>query len=352
MKKILFITSASLADLKRGTPIRIFNFVEQLKKDHQVLLYESVPTNQLLKQLWRFLVIVKNEKPDLVMTATDVDISLPFWLKIITGVKIAIDLHGLAAAEMYFHGQMGQIKSWLFQRKISWQIRWYDLVFVVSPKLIDYYGHRLKQGVVVYGGVTTNEFYHGAIRPPAVFTIGYTGNCNPYQGVNTVLNVASRIRQKNLFSFRLNLILSNGRGEIEDQLKVLGLSDVTELHFKVPHEEVPALIAASDVLVIARPSVPMTEYAYPSKLPEYLATGIPVVTTRVGPVEALFQDQNCLIIISPDQVEVELEQALVKLQVMTRAEREILGSRAVAFVRQNLTWDVLGATINKNVEAL
>ena len=180
MKKILFITSASLDDPKRGTPIRIRNIIDQMRKQHEVVIRHADHSNNFWSQIFDLRKEVENLKPDIVMTATDVDIDWPFWLKLLTGVKIAIDLHGLNSAEMYFHGHIGQWKSWLLQRKINFQIRFFDLVFVVSPKLLDFYGSKIKQGMVIYGGVTDNDFYKGSFKSPQIFTIGYTGNFNSY----------------------------------------------------------------------------------------------------------------------------------------------------------------------------
>ncbi len=364
MKKILFITSESLQDPKRGTPIRILNFIKQLQKAHEVVVsspaidqgfsdkYRAYPSGSVWSKISYFKKIITSEKIEIVLTATDIDIGLPVWLKFFAGVKIGMDLHGLYAAEMYFQGHMGCLKSRLLQLKINFLIRFYDLVFVVSPKLIEYYGPRLKKGVVIYGGVTEKEFYNGPHNNPPIFTIGYTGNAKPYQGIDYLLNTAAEIKRKNIFPFRLNMIMSSGRGEIEDTLSRLELTDVADLHFKASHEEVPALIASSNVLVIARPSVDMTEYAYPSKLPEYLATGIPVITTKVGPVEELFKDEDCIIVIPPVEVEKNLEQSLLELYQLSQEDRRAIGQRAIAFVRSRLTWDILGQTINQSLEQL
>jgi glycosyltransferase involved in cell wall biosynthesis len=365
MKTILFITSGSLRDSKRGTPIRIYNFIKQIQKEHRVIVSAlEIDTNFVERfvpypsagSLWQkvkyFKLVIKKYQPDIIMTATDVDIDLPFWLKMFTGVAIAIDLHGLVTAEMYYQGQMGKFKSWLLQQKINFLIRWYDLVFVVSTKLGTYYGSKLKKCVVVYGGVTDNEFYDGKYLPPSIFTIGYTGNSKAYQGIQNLLIVASRIKQKGTFPFRLNLIMSSGRGEIENTLEELGLTDITDLHFKVSHNDVPVMISRSSVLVIARPSVEMTEYSYPSKLPEYLATGVPVVTTRVGPIDELFGGANCITVVEADNIMEDLEIALVGLYRLTSIERYEMGQRAIGFVRQNLHWDVLGQKINQNLEKI
>lgn len=361
--KILFITSESVSDPKRGTPIRIFNFLKQIALGHSLWLSSNDKPGTLdfkrieyPKGFWKRIAyyrkVIEKEKIDIVMTATDIGLFEPIVLKLLSKVKIAVDLHGLYAMEMYEQGHMGKIKSFLLQKKINFQLRFYDLIFTVSEKLKNYYNFIHGKREVIYGGVTENEFYKGPVVAPSVFTLGYTGNAKPYQGIDTFLQVASQIRKENLFEFRLNMIMSSGRGEIEDRLKRLNLFDIADLNYKVSHDEVPALIAKSSVLVLARPSINMTEYAYPSKLPEYLATGIPVVTTRVGPVDELFQSSETMVIIEAENAEEDLKEALVRLNKLSEEERKNIGDRAKVFVRENLMWDVLGKKINSSLERI
>jgi len=362
MKKVLFITRESLANPKRGTPIRICGFVTELQKEHEVILsapdscrgftglFFKYPEIGLLQKIKFFTRLVKTEKIELVVVATDIEIDLPVWIKFFTGVKIAIDLHGLYASEMHYQGLMSRPKSELLQRKINLLIRFYDLVFAVSQKLVDFYGPKLKKAVVVYGGVAENQVnMETPVEDNDTFVVGYTGNAKAYQGLDQLLNVLSRIKEKNLFPFRLNMIMSSGQGEIEETLKKLNLLEISDLSFKIPHDEVQPLVVRSSVLVLVRPSIPMTEYAFPSKLPEYLVTGLPVITTRVGPVWELFDGEDCPIIISPDRIEKELEEALVKLFEMSVSQRRDLGRKGAKYVRENLTWTKLGKIINKAV---
>jgi len=356
------MTNESLENPKRGTPIRICNFIKQMQRFNKVVVFSNgnapgfvknfhpQPNVSFISKLLYFRNFIIRENIDWVITATDMAISLPVFLKILTGIKIAVDLHGLYAMEMYEQGHMSKLKSYLLQKKINYFLHFYDIIFTVSKKLKYYYKFLNKQIEVVYGGVTESEFYSGEVVAPEIFTIGYTGNAKPYQGIDALLKVVSKIKKDGSFPFRLNMIMSSGRGEIEDTLKKLDLFDSTDLNFKVSHEDVPALIAKSSVLVLARPSLHMTEYAYPSKLPEYLATGIPVVTTRVGPVNELFRDSGCMIIIEPETVEEGLEKALVKLQSMRKEDREAIGQKAIGFVRENLMWNLLGQKINKCLE--
>jgi len=37
MKKVLFVTNSKLKDSKRGTPLRIVNFIKQIRRENDVL---------------------------------------------------------------------------------------------------------------------------------------------------------------------------------------------------------------------------------------------------------------------------------------------------------------------------
>ncbi len=365
MKKILLITSESIRDPKRGTPIRILNFVRQISREHQLFVSASevddglairfVPNQgkrgpALFKELRS---LIRREGIEVVLTTTDINIVLPIFLKIFTRVKIAIDLHGLYAQELFDQGHAGRVKSALISLRTKICLRMYNLIFIVSPKLKSYYQGVKKPMKVIYGGVDENSFHAAdASLVPSIFTIGYTGNAKPYQGVDHILAAASRIKKNGLFPFRLNLIMSSGRNELESKLKELDLDEVTDFHSKVPHDEVNALISRSSVLIIPRPSLPMTEYAYPSKLPEYLATGVPVIITDVGPVTELLGGRNCCIIVSASDISNGIEKALIRFHALSAAERKTLGDNAVGLVKSRLTWDILGREINGSLSAM
>lgn len=142
------------------------------------------------------------------------------------------------------------------------------------------------------------------------------------------------------------VISGNGENVIQ-ALKERNLYDVADLHFNVPHKEVNRWVGQSDVLVIPRPRLKMIEYAYPSKLPEFLATGVPVVVTDVGPVKELFGGQRFCIIIDTEDISKNIKESLINIQKMNKEERAKLGEEAINFVRENLTWDILGQQINQ-----
>lgn len=365
MKNILFITDTALANPKRGTPLRIMSIAKQINKENNIFVVAQDVSNDLSKnflvypkinfvsKILFFIKLIKKNKIDLVFANTDMEIILPVFLKIFTRVKISIDIHGLYAEEMYYAGLIGPIKKRLIDLTVRVCLLFYDLIFVCSHKLIEYYPRVSKKMFVLYGGFEGENIFETQTRvEPEIFTIGYAGNLKSYQGFDYLLEACSIIKQKNLFDFRLNLIVSSGTSDIEKKLNDYGLLDVSDLHFKVEYEEAKAIIGRSSVLVIPRPSLALTEYAFPSKMPGDLLSGIPTIITIVGPVEKLLGNSDVSVLIKPDNIVTNLTDALVQVKNMSIEERDAMSSRAKKFVQTNLTWDVLGVKINEVLKNL
>lgn len=210
MKNILFISNVSLKNPIRGTPLRIYNFLIQIKSNHKLFIcakdvpvelsdyFMFYPGGSAFKRLFYFLNFIKKNKIDVVFTATETGIKLPIFLKAFSGVKIAIDLHGLYGEELYFKGAISNFRRFFYDKFVKFCLNFYDLIFVVSKKLADYYKKTSSRIEVVYGGVNLKNAAGSRASPP-VFTIGYMGNARPYQGLDYLLDAAKNIKDKNLF---------------------------------------------------------------------------------------------------------------------------------------------------------
>lgn len=365
MKNILFISDNALAQPKRGTPLRIMSIAKQIAKENKIFVvaqdvssdlsenFTVYPKINFFKKVLFLIRLIKKNKIDLVFANTDIEIILPIFLKMFTSVKIIIDIHGVYAEELYYGGLISSFKKSVIDFVVRVCLLFYDLIFVCSHKLLEYYPKASKKMVVLYGGFEgENIFVDNQITEPEIFTIGYAGNLKDYQGFSYVLEACQIIKQKNLFNFRLNLILSSGTSDIEEKLDEYGLLECSDLNFKVEYEKVKEIISKSSVLVIPRPSIPLTEYAFPSKMPGDLLTGIPTIITIVGPVDKLLGDENVSVLIEADDIANNLVQALTQVKEMSSKERHLMSQRAMNFVKNNLTWDVLGVIINKNLEKI
>jgi len=337
----------------------MLNLIRQINKKHNTFIcsrgindefknkFYLYPSGNFFKRIFFLKKIIREHKIDIFFANTDIEIVPAIFIKLLSKVKIAIDLHGLYAEELYFEGLISNFKRILIDRSVKFLLRFYDLIFVACDNLKEYYFHINKNIEIIYNGVNKEDFYPIKDLRSDIFTIGYTGNLKSYQGFEYLLKSLKNIKDKNLFKFRINLIISSGTVQIEDLLKKYNLFDESDLYFKINHEKINKIINKSNVLIVPRPSLKITEYAYPSKLPEYMMTGVPVITTEVGPVKKMLDKCNCCIIIKSDNMIYNLESALIDVYKMNQGERDLLGARAVDFVNNNLTWDVLGERVNK-----
>lgn len=71
---------------------------------------------------------------------------------------------------------------------------------------------------------------------------------------------------------------------------------------KVSREDMPALLDKAELLALSRPNSIQAEGGFPTKLGEYLATGNPVVITRVGEVPDFLIDGVNAYLAEPDNV--------------------------------------------------
>ncbi|RQX11510.1 glycosyltransferase [Micromonospora arida] len=124
-----------------------------------------------------------------------------------------------------------------------------------------------------------------------------------------------------------------GRGELEEWLRTQAKAD--------PRIAPPELLdrgglvrrlARASVLVNPRPvDQSFVRYSFPSKLIEYLSTGIPVVTTRLPGIPADYDPYLCF---AESDTAKGLRDALLRVLAMSPADRGAIGRAGAAFVRQ------------------
>jgi glycosyltransferase involved in cell wall biosynthesis len=103
----------------------------------------------------------------------------------------------------------------------------------------------------------------------------------------------------------------------------------------VPHERVPELLAAADVLVQPGGPGPFNDYRFPSKLPEFLASGRPVVLPRTN-LGLLLRDGEEAVVLERGDAE-EIATAVARL-ASDAALRERIGLAGKAFALRELRW--------------
>jgi glycosyltransferase involved in cell wall biosynthesis len=122
----------------------------------------------------------------------------------------------------------------------------------------------------------------------------------------------------------------------DSRIEYLGMLDA---------EGVAGLYRTADVLLNIRLTKGMdTRYLFPSKLIEYLASGVPTITTSVGHVEDEF---SRLVYVLRDETAEGLASILSSVAARSSDERTRLASEARTYVATNKSWDAQAAKVDE-----
>jgi len=211
---------------------------------------------------------------------------------------------------------------------VRWLLRGQDGVIALTTALADHYAPGapvlVMEGIVSALPQTPAVTGVGADVAPQA-TIVYAGGLSRAYGVDRLVEAVLRLPETNV---RLKLF---GRGELEALVSQLAAGDprVEPPRF-TDRSEILHSYAKADVLVQPRPvEQDFVRYSFPSKLMEYLASGTPVVTTRLPGIPADYSDH--VEWADPDDAD-GLSEAIRRVLALTPAERRERGARARDFV--------------------
>lgn len=123
----------------------------------------------------------------------------------------------------------------------------------------------------------------GRTRPDGGATLIYTGNLGSAQDLESCIRAMGHLTNERA---TLRLV---GTGDRESELRrltdELGLRDRVEFTGLVPREEVPALLREATIGIAPLRDTEELSYAMPTKVYEYMASGLPTVVTGRGEVK-------------------------------------------------------------------
>lgn len=117
----------------------------------------------------------------------------------------------------------------------------------------------------------------------------YSGGLYKFKGVDLLLEVAQKLPE-------IQFVFAGGKGEILDNYRQLvrekHLGNVTFLGY-IQHDRLPSLLQAADILAHPHCSGEAATFTSPLKFFEYLASGVPIVATKIPPLKE-FQSVNIM----------------------------------------------------------
>lgn len=166
---------------------------------------------------------------------------------------------------------------------------------------------------------------------------GFVGTFGPWHGVVQLAEAIKLIPENVPLRF-----LFVGSGSLREQVEGILRNEIEARRVvftgTVPHERVPALLDACDILVA--PHVPLADgsdfFGSPTKIFEYMAMGKAIVASRLGQIGEVLSDEETALLVEPGNV-AELASALVRVTESSEL-RARLGPNAREAAVTNHTW--------------
>lgn len=185
-------------------------------------------------------------------------------------------------------------------------LRYFDAAVGVSEGVARQLRARLPRHVVhkVVNGVDVERYRpaisrreaKNALGLPDGFTVGFVGRLSAAKGVDVLLQALRKLRDRNIDIW--GAIVGDGehRAQLSDTARALGLEE--RVRFFGDRADTPLVYAAFDVFVL-----PSFNEAFPMVVLEAMASGVPVVATRVGDVGYIIEDQVSGLLVEPGNVD-------------------------------------------------
>lgn len=265
----------------------------------------------------------------------------------LTGTPFAVEYNGIVDEEAAMQGRPLP-KTPTLRLKTAIRIRMLRraaAVVTVTDGLrkivIERYGVDSERVFVAENGVDPELFRpldlseaRAALGLPPGPLICYVGNLVRWQGLDTLLNAMKELPS----TFRL-LLVGDGpsRDHLVRQVEKMGLGSQVRFVGTVPHEKVPAYVAASDVCAASFSSERNLRSGVSAlKMLEYLACGRPIVVTAIPGAARLVETFGSGLAVPPGDSKA-FGHALER--VCREPAFRAAALRASEFVRRERTWD-------------
>lgn len=269
------------------------------------------------------------------------------------GYKALFEVNGLPSIELKYHypGIDSSLLSKIKEQEIA-TLHLSDAIICPSNVTREYIASlgldpstSLRTGrkrvTVIPNGVSPSDFSPSPLprRDGRVPILLYIGTLADWQGLDIVIKALPRILEQQ--AVRLHII---GRGRsrqrklLAKQIRKLGVEENVIVQPAVPHHEVPAVIAESDICLapLGLNDRNVTQGACPIKVLEYMASSRPLIASNIPIVRELVREDIDGLLFSPNDPEDLARQVLALLNDYELSKR--LADSATERALTKFTW--------------
>ena len=261
------------------------------------------------------------------------------------GYKTLFEVNGLPSIELKYHypGIDPALLLKIKEQEIA-TLHLSDAIICPSRVTRDYIaslGLDRKRVTVIPNGVSPSDFPPSALpsREGRVPVLLYIGTLADWQGLEIIIKALPKILEQEAVRLR---IVGRGRSRqrklLAKQIRKLGVEDNVIVQPAVPHHDVPALIAESDICLapLGLNDRNVTQGACPIKVLEYMASSRPLIASNIPIVRELVREDVDALLFSPNDPEDLARQALALLKDYELSGR--LANSATERARTKFTW--------------
>lgn len=216
--------------------------------------------------------------------------------------------------------------------------RWFDAVITVVPAIAARLGGRV---VLVRNLPRVAAFFPAdPARPGAdgVITAVYVGTVEQHRGLLTLAQAVAALPPE--VPLRLRIIGRCRFPDYADALRKAGDARVS-LEPPIPHDDVPAVLAAAHIGVVLLHPTPLYCIAWPVKVFEYMAAGLPVLRSDFSGWAAFAAEGSMAV----DPLDVGAITAALRQLVEDAELRARLGAAGRAAVEARFHWETEAAAL-------
>ena len=127
-----------------------------------------------------------------------------------------------------------------------------------------------------------------------------------------------------------------------NKVESLDLNDVISFLGSKKADEIPSILANSDLMVLARPDNNQAKAGFPTKLGEYLASGKPVVITKTGEISKYLTDNISAYLSEPGDINDFAGRIIIALK---DKNAEKIGLNGLEIANRNFNYKLYGKKI-------
>ena len=244
------------------------------------LLYQGL---EFIVNLLNMFVLLSKIKPDIVYCYADKPLLIMSKFKRLFNFKIVYDMRGDTVNEMKVQGN-NKLKVFLTERNLLKALVRTDLVFTVSREYKTNIVNCIEPKYNYYDG-DIFEYNQELAKIKKVelglqdkFVFVYTGNAHYYQMIEETIRFFGQFYLLHKDAY-LIIITEYEQDYFKKLLDYNKVPNSAYFIKSLPQAKISDIQCVADMGLLLRADLPLNHHAFPTKFAEYLACGVPVLTT-------------------------------------------------------------------------